>query len=579
MRNYYTISIVLVLITFVFQSCTKGYEDIPLGQQNPIYYVFNPLDSAGVSAKQYQLNLYLQALGTEPYNRFGNGNYLDGASDDALPSQTGLPDALKLLNGAVSSFSTVDDIWARSYVTIRSASVFINNFPVVPLNEKLPNGKSAKPAYIAEARFLRAWTYFELVKRYGGVPLMGDGVRQITDDVALPRSSFADCINYIVSELDAIKDSLRTQPTITTNTYGRVTQGAAMALKAKALLYAASPLYNGGNVDGVNPLTGYAGFDLNRWKLAADAAKALIDLKAYSLMPSFIDVFLKQAAPVGTNSEIIFWRQNGSSTDIEKNDGPVGYTSAGSTGNMSVTQNLVDAFPTNTGLSIADPASGYDANNMYKNRDPRLKLTVFYNGVLWLNRPVETFNGGLDRPGGAIQQTKTSYYMRKFMGNFESSGNGQYSSHFKEWPYSRYAEILLDYAEATNEFSGTDASVYQVLCDLRKRAGIEPGANNFYGVKQGMTKDEMRAAIQNERRIEMAFEEQRFFDLRRWKIADVIYGQPLYGQDIQKTSSGQLFFNKVIVLQPVFRNPQMYLYPIPNSEVLKNINMVQNPLW
>ena len=569
----------VLCLSLLFQACTKSYEEQPLGQQTTIDYVFSALDSAGKSAKQYQLNLYLQTLGVDPHNRFGGGNYLDAASDDAMPSQSGLPDALRLLTGAVSPYSTVDDIWTRSYTSIRSANVFIHDFPVVPLNELLPNGKPAKPAYLAETRFLRAWTYFELVKRYGGVPLVGDSIRQITDDIQLPRSAFSDCISYIVTELDAIKDSLRTQQTIIGDTYGRVTQGAALALKARVLLYAASPLFNGGNIDPTNVLTGYTSYDANRWKLAADAAKAVMDLKVYSLVPSFINVFLTQAAPVGTNTEYIFWRQNGNSTDIERYDGPVGYSTAGSVGNVSVTQNLVDAFPTLAGLDITDAASGYDPNKMYDNRDPRFKLTVFYNGALWLNRPVETFTGGLDRPGGAAQQTKTGYYMRKFMGNFESAGNGQYSSHFKDWPYLRYAGVLLDYAEATNEFSGPDASVYQVLYDLRKRAGLTAGTAGTYGVKQGMTKDQMRTAIQNERRIEMAFEEQRFFDIRRWKIADKLYAQPLYGQEIQKTSGGQLFFNKVAVLQPAFRNPQMYLYPVPNSEVLKNRNMKQNPGW
>lgn len=578
MRTYYKISIVFVVLVLVLQACTKSYEVLPLGHQITDEYVFSQFDSAGVLANRYYKTVYLKALWSEPHSRLG-GNHLDAASDDALSSMTGQPDVFKLLTGAISSYNPVDDIWSQSYEAIRYASVFINKFPIVPLNEKLPNGQSAKPSYIAEARFLRAFTYFELVKRYGGVPLMGNTVRQITDEVSLPRNSFADCINYIVSELDAIKDSLRVQATINSTTYGKVTQGAAMALKAKTLLFAASPLFNGGNIDGVNPLTGYSNFDLNRWKLAADAAKSLIDLNAYSLMPSFNDVFLTQAAPVGINPEIIFWRQNGSNANIEKSNGPVGYSTAGSTGNMSVTQNLVDAFPTNTGLSITDQASEYNPDNMYNNRDPRLKWTVFYNGVLWLNRQVETFAGGLDRPGGAIQQTKTGYYARKFMGNYESSGNGQYPSHYEDFPYIRYAEILLDYAEATNEFSGTDASVYQVLYDIRKRAGIIPGSNSTYGVNQNMTQDEMRIAIQNERRIELAFEDQRYFDLRRWKIADKVYALPLFGQDIQRTTSGQLFFNKVVVLQPLFRNPQMYLYPIPINEVLKNKNMVQNPRW
>ncbi len=200
-------------------------------------------------------------------------------------------------------------------------SVLINR---VPLAEKLANGQSARPAYRSEARFLRAFLYFELVKRYGGVPLLGDSIRQITDNAILPRNSFADCISYIVSECDNIKDSLRTQESIDNSTYGRVTKGAAMALKARVLLYAASPLFNGGNIDAGNPFTGYANADPNRWKLAADAAKDVIDLGTYKLMPDFKNIFITQAAPVQSNTESIFWRQNGTGTSVEVNNSPVG---------------------------------------------------------------------------------------------------------------------------------------------------------------------------------------------------------------------------------------------------------------
>src|SRR5688500_1068809 len=138
------------------------------------------------------------------------------------------------------------------------------------------------------------------------------------------------------------------------------TKEAALALKAKVLLYAASPLYNGGNIDVSNPLTGYTSLDNNRWKLAADAAKELIDLGTYKLMPSFKDAFITQAAPVGSNTETIFWRQNGTNTSVETNNGPVGFASAGANGVTSPTQNLVDAFTTDEGKSISDAGSAYN---------------------------------------------------------------------------------------------------------------------------------------------------------------------------------------------------------------------------
>lgn len=569
----------IVFSAAALSSCRKAYESEPLGQQISPEIAFDPNDSAGIYAMRFLLTTYTEALPNN-HNRVGN-NYLDAASDDAVSSQSGIPDVQKIVTGAYTSVAANgDNVWSRYYTAIRDATVFSVNINRVPMKELLPNGKSARAAYRSEARFLRAFLYFELVKRYGGVPILGDTVRQLNDNIQLPRNSFADCISYIVNECNDIKDSLRTQEMVNATTYGRITKGAAMALKAKALLYAASPLYNGGNIDAANPLTGYTSQDNNRWKLAADAAKELIDLGTYKLMPSFKDAFITQAAPVGSNTETIFWRQNGTNTSVETNNGPVGYASAGANGLTSPTQNLVDAFTTDEGKSITDPTSLYNPDDPYSHRDPRLTNTVFYNGTMWLNRAVETYEGGQDRPGGTLQQTKTSYYMRKFMGNFETvNGSPVYSNTVHDFVYFRYAEVLLNYAEALNEFSGPSADVYQVLYDLRKRAGIMPGSNNDYGVAAGLSKENMRKLIQGERRVELAFEEHRFFDIRRWKIAPDVFNAPLRGLNIQKTSGGQISYNPINVLTPVFRSPQMYLYPIPYNEVIKNSNMVQNPQW
>ncbi len=570
--------LIAIMSLAFFTSCKKTYESVPLGQQIPSEIAFDPNDSAGVYAMRYLLTTYDNAL--QNFHNRVSGNYIDAASDDAISSQAGIPDVQRIATGAYTATNTNgDNVWSRHYNSIRAATVFAVNINRVPMAEKLPNGKMARAAYRSEARFLRAFLYFELLKRYGGIPIIGDTIRQLNDNIQLPRRPFAECVEYIVSECDDIKDSLRTQEMVNNTTYGRVTKGAAMALKARVLLYAASPLFNGGNIDPSNPLTGYTSFDANRWKRAADAAKELIDLGTYRLMPSLTDVFITQAAPVGSNTETIFWRQNGMNTSVENNNAPVGYTSAGANGITSPTQDLVDAFPTIDGKPIDEAGSGYDANNPYVNRDPRLKATIFYNGALWLNRNVETFEGGADKPGGTVQQTKTGYYMRKFMGNFESvNGSPVYSNTVHDFVYFRYAEVLLNYAEALNEYSGPDTEVYDVIRKLRQRAGINAGSDDSYGVPSGLSKDQMRTLIHNERRIELAFEEHRFYDIRRWKIADEAYGAPLRGVEIQRSSQGVLTFNPIEVLTPVFR-PEMYLYPIPYNEVIKNPEMVQNPGW
>jgi len=587
MKQLLTIVILAGFLGGMFSSCQKSYESIPLGQQQTLDIAFDPLDSLGKQAMVYLLTTYQQCF-YSGHNRIGGfgqpGMYLDAASDDAIASASGIPPIQQISTGAYSSSQlNADDQWSRSYTAIRNATVFIVYINRVPLAELLPDGRPARAAYRSEARFLRAWLYFQLLKRYGGVPLLGDSIRQISDNVQLPRASFSDCVNYIVGECDNIKDSLRTAAQVNSNTYGRITRGAAMALKAEVLLYAASPLFNGGNIDASNPLTGYTSYDQGRWKLAADAAKAIIDENAYKLMPNFNDVFTTQASPVGSNTETICWMQTGTpGTGVETDNAPVGYTSAGGKGNTSPTQNLVDAFPTDSGYAITDPAAGYNDNDPYAHRDPRLNLTVFHNGSQWLNRAVQTYNGGVDKPGGTVQQTKTSYYMRKFMGAFETvnGGNPTYSGTYHDWIYFRYAGVLLDYAEATNEFSGPSSEVYKVLYALRQRAGILTAADNTYGVPQGMTQEAMRDFIHNERRVEMAFEEQRFWDIRRWKIAAHVYNDaPLVGLDLQLSSGGQLFYNRTPVLKTIFRDPQMYLYPIPYSEVIKNGQMKQNPLW
>lgn len=569
------------MVAAAITACQKQYEPVPLGEQITLDYAFDTKDSAGTLALQFLSTCYMEAL-PNGHNRVG-GDYLDAASDDAVSNKLTVSPVQQIATGAYSAASpNGDDEWTHNYFAIRDCNVFINDIYRVPLTERLPSGRPAIAAYRSEARFLRAWEYFELVKRYGGVPLMGDTVFTITQNAQIPRNSFADCINYIVSECDNIKDSLRTVADLTGATYGRITKGAALALKAEALLLAASPLYNGGNIDPSNPLTGYTSYDVNRWQLAAQAAQDVISLGVYNLMPGFKDVFITQAQPIGANTESIFWMQVGTNNSVEQVNSPIGFSSAGAQGNTGPTQNLVDAFPTDSGYAIAGPGSGYDPNNPYSNRDPRLSATVFCNGTsMWLNRAVQTFDGGLDKPGGSVVQTKTGYYMRKFMGNWESvTGSPQFGSTFHDYIYFRYAGILLDLAEATNEYSGPSTDVYNVLFQLRNRAGIFAGANGYYGLPVNMDQGAMRAAIQNERRIEMAFEEKRFWDIRRWKIAAAAYNSaPLVGMDIQQPVNQPLTYNRVPVLTTHFNDPGMYLYPIPYSEVVKNPKMRQNPTW
>ena len=566
------------LIVLVMGACRKS-ETFPV-QDVTLQYVFDPRDSAGTSALKFLLNVY----SVVPYghNRI-SPDYLDAASDDAVSSGTGT----EVTTLSTAAYNAIDlpayeNVWSNTNSTntanfwngIRYANEFIDNIGVVPV-KGFVNGVGTRYIWKSEARFLRAYFYFELVKRFGGVPLIGNTVYNINDNLKVPRNNFSDCITYIVNECNAIQDSLITAPLANpaSDNY-RATKGAALALKAKVLLYAASPVFNDPAGSITNPLVGYTNYDATRWAQAAAAAQAVINLGAYSLDPIYPNIFLTQNDP-----EIIFIRTNnstGPSHGIENTNGPVGFPEAISSGQTSPTQDLVNAYPMNNGLPITNTASGYDPNNPYNNRDPRLAYNVLYNGAPWLGSSLQTFEGGVSKPNNGQQETVTGYYMNKFMGN-DATGS-TYSNHDEDWVVFRYAEVLLDYAEAENESNGPGTNVYQQLEALRKRAGIAPGSNGLYGLQQGMTQAQMRAAIQNERRIEMPFEEQRYFDIRRWKIADSVMNAPRMGVSITN-SNGALTYNYIPVLTTKFIAPKMYLYPIPYTEVLANPNLKQNPGW
>ena len=542
-----------------------------------IEYVFDPNDSLGDNASRFLNSMYADMFPKGVSINRIDGNLLDAASDDAIPSNIEDNEASRLARGQYNAYDRVnsDMIWGDCYRSIRTATIFINNIDVVPVNDSkfdpLPAGLTVKQTWKAEARFLRALAYFELLKRYGGITLMGDRVMELGEDMELPRDSYEACVDYIVQEMDAIKDSLLAYPVPNPSRNShRVTKGAALALKARVLLYAASPLTNGGNIDGSNPLTGYTSADKERWRLAAEAAKDIFDLGAYELESNPKEVFTRQY-----NKEIMFFKQWGNNRDVENNNGPFGYgTQIGGSGVTSPTQELVDAFPMNTGEPIGE-SGDYDPNNPYANRDPRLAMTVLYNGATWLGMPLQTFEGGRNKPGGTDLQTRTSYYMRKFMGDFETAS--QYSEVQRDYILFRYTEVVLNYIEALNEYSGPVQEVHDYLHALRRRAGILEGADGNYGIPANLDQDQMRVLIQNERRIELAFEEHRYWDIRRWKLAEDCMNKPLHGMQIIE-SVGTLTYNRTEVFEPRFVS-SMYFYPIPESEVLKNTNMEQNPGW
>ncbi|MDD3488399.1 MAG: RagB/SusD family nutrient uptake outer membrane protein [Paludibacter sp.] len=571
-------------------SCTDSYENFPVDQFTE-EYVFSKTDSMGVQALNLLNSTY--SLLDNGHNGIG-GDYLDAASDDAISINQNDPDVYKLAIGRFTANSRVNSHmgWGKYYEGIRKANIIINNIDVVPFKNTFTNfnGEQKKLNHTvkAEARFLRTYFYFELVKRYGAVPLLMDSVYKLGDDMELPRNTFEECISYMVDELDSIKYDLRSVSMPDAAVYGHAaTIEAAMALKSRILLYAASPLFNENPVSTDDPaqkaLVGYESYNAERWKAAADAAKEFMNTfgptgrKTVDLAKNQMGIFLSFYSP-SVNPEMIFFRQGGQSKEVETKNGPLGF-SGNSIGNgrTNPTQNLVDAFPMKDGKPVGESTLyPFNPQKPYDNRDPRLSLAVLYNGSKWLGRVLETYRGGANNPTNSAEYTRTSYYMRKFMGNFSNAT--EYSNGYHLWVIFRYAEILLNYAEAQNEYlDAPSQEVYDALIQLRKRVAIPAGTDRLYGLKANMTKEEMREAIQNERRIEMAFEEQRYWDIRRWRIAEDVFRNPLKGMSIVKNLTS-VVYTEVDVLTVNFEE-RRYLYPLPYSEVIKNSRMIQNPGW
>ncbi len=511
---------------------------------------------------------------------------LDAACDESEPSHAFSTTASAFATGTVNAGIVDDGPYKTCYSNIRAVNQFLKNLPVTPI--KAPN----KVLMIAEARFLRAWYYAMLLKHYGGIPIVGDSLMTYETPISVKRSTYADCVNYITSELDAAGAVLPI--TQTGADYGRASRGACLALKARVLLYAASPLFNGttlvtdagGKTDAA--LVGYPAADQNRWRLAKDAAASVISLNAYSLNavpPSNIDASVPGAGfqglfPLRVNTEYIFAFMRPGNSDLENLFLPP--SRAGSNGAYPY-QGLVDAFPMGNGKLITDPASGYDPNDPYANRDPRLNYTIIHdqsvllvrlgNGTVDGRSPVNIFlgsyNGHVTGQDAVHQGTLTGYYRNKMLDPNAIAATLQFNTS-RVLPLIRYAEVLLNYAEAANELDGPTAEVYTFMNMIRQRAGLSPSA-----LPAGLGKEEMRKYIQNERRIELAYEEHRFWDVRRWKIAGQTENIQAEGMEVKRNNTAATF-NRFDVTKHNFR-AAMYLWPFPLSETGKSTTLVQNP--
>lgn len=523
-------------------------------------------------ARNFLNNIY--ATLSDRYNLDNDGAMLASGSDEAVNSN--LNSNINILNnGTWGPVRVVDDVYTAMYTGIRKTNMFLVNAPKSVI---IPSDGLTFAQDIArlrgEAFFLRAFFHFELVKRYGSAVLV-TRVLDADENLDLPRNTFDECVAQISLDCDSAIARLPIGPTDwAVASRGRATQTAAMALKARLLLYAASPQYNPSG-------------DAAKWQAAADAAKRLMDTGKHAIYSSYQNIWLWNVSGAAYNTEVIFATQTLNTNTIETNNAPISYD--GANGRTNPTQDLVDAFEMKTtGRSISDPASGYNASNPYANRDPRLNFAIMYNGSTFKSKPVETFVGGKDGLGQNVNATKTGYYMRKFLSENAVWNNPSNTTIRRPWIFFRYAEVLLNYAEALNEAQGVAAlsEILKSVNAVRQRKNTTTAAlsvdmpplqtTNPAGAGYVIpSKEELRKRIRNERRVEFCFEEQRFYDVRRWKEGETSLNKNVTGMRITLVSPGVYSYQPFVVENRVF-TAKNYLYPISQNELNRAPSLKQN---
>lgn len=404
----------------------------------------------------------------------------------------------------------------------------------------------------AESHVLKAYYYLELLKRYGGVPIINKAYSDPAE-ANLPRGTVDDVIDLIVNEIESVKLDLVIDWNAISQSDrdGRITRGVALAIKSRALLYAASPLFNPEN-------------DKTKWEKAASAAYEVMNMNLYSLDPSYQKLFTTDYT--NTSPETIWAIRQGATNDFERANYPIGTPGGGS--GICPTQNLVDAYE----------YKGEQTDDPYENRDPRFYYTIVRNGDSWNGRTMEIYPGGTDDPSNT-NASPTGYYLRKFLNENLNLTND--AAEIRSWIVFRYAEILLNFAEAMNEAYGPDdahgygMTAREAVNAVRARAdvGMPP-----VDVPSGDVAA-MRDAIKHERQIEFAFEDHRWWDLRRWEDAGDVLNSPVRG--VRVTQDGDGFqYTYFDVANRVFEAPKMNLYPIAQEEIVKSGNVLtQNPGW
>lgn len=514
---------IIILLTLMFSfGCSTDLDLAPIDSTSEATFWETDED-----ARIFLNSIYADLMGADPYLFFST------LSDDAYTK--GREEYRNIASGNYGpSNAVVEGTWASRYEGIRRTNIFLNN-----IEEVADITEEARQSYTAQARFIRAWHYFFLIELYGDVPLVTEEI-SIEESLQLERTDRTAVLDFIYSELELAVENLA--PGYPADQLGRITRDAAIAFKSRVHLYN------------------------QEYQQAADLAETLIG--KYTLFPDYDELFTTANE---YHEEILLSLQYVPS-DREHN---IQYSlvppSLGGYANFSPLQELVNSYLTIDGYAIDDPAANYEEENPYLNRDPRLAATIIYDEYVMTNYDgnqvtIDTSPGAApDGLNYSSNSTPTGYYVSKF---FDPEARNQTNSGLN-LILIRYAEVLLNYAEAKIElgtFSEQDWN--STIRLIRERAGLTGVALEFPGNDQ----QTLRELVRNERRVELAFEAgHRFFDIRRWRIAEEVLNGWTHGMRVEG--------DYIMVSQRSFDPAKHYLWPIPLSERDINNNLTQNPNW
>lgn len=598
-----------VLAAMTLSSCNMDYNE------------YTAYDKEYIQRSFKYVGGLMTTIYTDIDTDWGNlsGAMLSSATDESEYSHDG--NAVEdFFNGNWSSVNAHQTIWSSAYEGITYCNEVIDNWSNLEFDQFKLNLDYEKQMYLYnnyqyEARWARAYFYYTLVRQYGGVPFKVHNTTG-TEETALPRTSADEIFNFIISECDDIKDKIiedyagKSDMILSKAETARANKYAVLALKAQAALYHASPLFTQGKTPEEKK---------NLWAIAVAANKELIDAaeaKGYGLATNLEDLWgTEYYSDASSTKEILFARRTASSSSFEGYNFPVGYSS-GQGGNCP-TQDLVDAFECTDGKSIAE-SSLYDATNPYANRDPRLNKTVALNGEKWPNDladynsehpTIETYTGGYhSRTGNAAGKayaTTTGYYLKKFC-NADQILRGRSGTAATTSPhgwltfrmggmYLNYAEALFQYFKACGNDNAADASGAVVITDeegnqttvnvpatqtAAKMASKTRLRSGMPAIATGMSNEAFWEKYKNERRVELAFEGHRFYDVRRW-MEDGDKFMNIHRMEITKNEDGSYIYNKVAVTRGDGQwESKWNLFPFSQTEILKSNHAIQqNPGW